>query len=365
MAEKIRKGKEIRKNIRYSLPVSRPIDRIPTDGKFIQSESMDAASSKQSHTQNPLRETLIEAGVLDRTENLNPLMVRRDFLTVEDAINAAAGVRLMLGELLLAASSITHDQLENALREQKKTGEKIGEVLVRLGLFSQTEIDMALAFQSRQEKGGTSLLSLGELLISTGYITHDHLQDALDRQKKSNKKLGEILVEAGHCQPHHIEHVLHIQKQLVAAALMVAMSLAPLNEAVASSPVAMSTKIQVTATVLARASMHILRQPAEIIVTDADIKRGFLDMNAASLVEIKNNSRAGVNLIFDVHGLPFKETLISGFGREVSLGPNGGSITHQIIGTNIVAFSYRFIFDENSRAGTYAWPLFLSVSPLE
>jgi len=34
-------------------------------------------------------------------------------------------------------------------------------------------------------------------------------------------------------------------------------------------------------------------------------------------------------------------------------------------GTNIMALSYRFVFDENSQAGTYAWPLSLSVTPVE
>lgn len=366
MIEKLRKERERIEN-RYSRSVRRPLDRIPTDGKFIQSPKMTTAFSKQIHTGNLPGEPLVDFKTLDQAEYYNTLLVQRDFSTVEEAINAAAGARLMLGELLLTSSRITQDQLDAALEEQKRTGEKLGEVLVRLGFFTQHEIDIALSFQSRQEEGTPSCLSLGELLISTGYITHDHLQDALDRQKKSNKKLGEVLVDAGHCQPHHIEHGLHIQKQLVAAALMAALSLAPINEAASSesSSVAMSTKIQVTATVLARTSMHVLRQPAEIIITEADIKRGFLDVNAGSLVEIKNNSRAGVNLIFDVQGLPFKEALISGFGREVSLGPYGGIITHQITGTSIIAFSYRFIFDENSRAGTYAWPLSLSVSPLE
>ena len=69
--------------------------------------------------------------------------------------------------------------------------------------------------------------------------------------------------------------------------------------------------------------------------------------------------------MFEARGLPFKEALISGLGREVALGPNGGIITHQLIGTNIIAFSYRFVFDKDSQAGTYAWPLALSVSPVE
>jgi hypothetical protein len=362
------KEKKGRENIRYALPVKRPLGRILIDGDFIKPENLDAALAEQKRTGNLLGEILVDLGVLHKAERDAVLMVQRDFSTVEDAIRAAAGTRLMLGELLLASCHITQDQLDKALDEQKKTGEKLGEVLVHLGFLNQREIDITLCFQSRQGNGNIpSCLSLGELLISAGYITHDHLKDALARQPGSDKKLGEVLVDAGHCKQHHVDHGLRIQKQLVAAALIAALSLAPIEEAMAAqtSSHALSTQIQVTATVLARASLHILKQPTEIIVTDADIQRGFLDVNAASVVEIRNNSRAGVNVIFQTWGLPFKEALVSGFGREVSLGPNGGIVTNQITGTNVVAFSYRFVFNEYSQAGTYAWPISLSVSPVE
>lgn len=365
-------GKKTRKdNIRYALPVKRPLGRILIDGKFINPEDLTAALIEQRRTRNLLGETLVELGVLGQAERDAVLMVQRDFATLEEAIQAAAGTRMMLGEMLLTACRITQKQLDNALEEQKKTGEKLGEVLVRLGLLNQSEINVALSFQSHQGNGNIpSCLSLGELLISAGYITPGHLKSALALQKGSNKKLGEVLVDEGHCRQKHIEHGLKIQKQLVAAALIAALYLAPIEQAMASqtakaNSIAMSTKIQVTATVLARASAHMLRQPTEIVVTNADIQRGYLDVNAGSLVEIKNNSRAGVNLTFESHGLPFKETLVSGFGREVALGPNGGIITHKITGTNVVAFSYRFVFDESSQPGTYAWPLTLAVSPVE
>lgn len=353
---------------RYSLPVKRALGRILVDGAFIEPEALHTALEEQMLTNKLLGDILVDLGAIDRTELEVVLWVQRDFSTVEDAIRAAAGVRRMLGDLLVSARRITQDQLNIALDEQKKTGEKLGEVLVRLGFIDRRELNITLSFQSRMgDAKAPSCLSLGELLVSAGYITHEHLQDALERQRGSGKKLGEVLVAAGHCQLHHIEYGLKIQEKLVAAALVAALSLAPLSEAVAtqSSTPVMSTQIQVTARVLARASMHVLRQPAEIVVTDADIKRGYLDVNAGSLIEIKNNSRAGVHMTFEARGLPFKEAQVSGFGRQVSLGPNGGIITSQMTGTSIVALSYRFIFDENSQAGTYAWPLSLSVNPVE
>jgi hypothetical protein len=362
------KKKEGQEKIRCSLPVKRRLGRILVDGSFIKPETLTAALTEQMRTNRLLGDILIDLGAINRAELEAALWVQRDFSTVEDAVRAAAGVRRMLGELLLSARRITRDQLNEALDEQKKTGEKLGEILVRLSFLDPRELDIALSFQSRLGDGKVpSCLSLEELLVSTGYITHEHLNDALERQRGSGKKLSEVLVEAGHAKQYHIEHGLQIQEKLVAAALIAALSLASVTEAVAaqSSTQVMGTQIQVTARVLARASLQVLRQPTELVVTDADIRRGYLDVNAGSLVEIRNNSRAGVDLTFETRGLPFKEALVSGFGGEVTLGPNGGIVTRQITGTNVVVFNYRFVFDESSQAGTYAWPFSLSVSPVE
>lgn len=364
-----RKAPEVHEENRYSLPVKRPLGRILIDAALIGPRTLKAALEEQVRTNSLLGEILVKLGALDQAELEVALSVQRDFATVEDAVRAAAGVRRMLGELLLASRRITPDQLVTALEEQKRAGGKLGEVLVRLGFLDQRELDVALSFQDRQGEGRTtSHLSLGELLVSAKYITREHLEDALARQRGSGKKLGEVLVEAGYAKQHHIYQGLRIQEKLVAAALIAAFSLlAPAAEAVATQSPArsVSAKISISATVLARASLHVLRQPAELVVTDADIRRGFLDVDAASLVEIKNNTRAGVYMTFESQGLPFREALVRGFGREISLGPNGGIITQQLTGKAVVALSYRFIFDGSSQAGTYAWPLSISVNPVE
>lgn len=366
--KKNRKDQRGSEESRFSLPVKRPLGCILIDCAFIDPATLDAALAEQVRTNSMLGEILVRLGALDKAELEVALSVQRDFATVEAAVQAAAGVRRMLGELLLSSRRITTDQLKTALDEQKRAGGKLGEVLVRLGYLDRRELDVALAFQGKQgERPTPSRLSLGELLVSAGYITREHLEDALTRQRGSDKKLGEVLVEAGYAKQHHIDHGLHIQEKLVAAALIAALSLVPAAEAMASQSAAhaASAKVTISATVLARASLHVLQQPTELVVTDADIRRGFIDVDAGSLLEIKNNSRAGVYMAFASQGLPFREALVRGFGREVSLGPNGGIITQQLTGQAIVALSYRFIFDGSSQAGTYAWPLSISVNPVE
>jgi hypothetical protein len=50
----------------------------------------------------------------------------------------------MLGDTLVNKGIITADQLEKALAEQKKSGDKLGEVIVRLGFTTHEQIENAL-----------------------------------------------------------------------------------------------------------------------------------------------------------------------------------------------------------------------------
>ncbi|TYP53290.1 GspE/PulE family protein [Thermosediminibacter litoriperuensis] len=52
-----------------------------------------------------------------------------------------------LGDLLVKAGMITPEQLEKALNEQKRSGERLGKILVRLGYVSEKDILEVLEFQ--------------------------------------------------------------------------------------------------------------------------------------------------------------------------------------------------------------------------
>jgi len=53
--------------------------------------------------------------------------------------------RVKIGELLLEQRAITGPQLEQALKEQKRTGRKLGRVLTDLGILSEDDLHQALA----------------------------------------------------------------------------------------------------------------------------------------------------------------------------------------------------------------------------
>jgi hypothetical protein len=55
----------------------------------------------------------------------------------------------MIGELLIAARTITQDQLDQALREQRRTGALLGDVLVSMQAISQDTLARTLAQEAR------------------------------------------------------------------------------------------------------------------------------------------------------------------------------------------------------------------------
>lgn len=200
------------------------LGQILTNGKFISHDELQDALDRQRRTNELLGEILVDMGVLD-AKDLEIILSIQDISSPKDAVGMAAGIRRLLGELLLRGRLITLGQLEFALREQGRTGEKLGEIFVRIGLLSKSELNTLLTFQRTQsgEIPGSELLRLGTLLLAIGYISGEELEKAL-AYKGPEKKLGEVLVELGHVQSDHVDHCLRLQHRLVSAALITALS---------------------------------------------------------------------------------------------------------------------------------------------
>ncbi|OGW50484.1 MAG: hypothetical protein A2078_16010 [Nitrospirae bacterium GWC2_57_9] len=200
------------------------LGQILTNGKFISPDELQYALDRQRRTHELLGEILVDMGVLEEKE-LEIVLSIQDISSPTDAVGLAAGTRRLLGELLLRGRRITLGQLEFALKEQQRVGERLGEIFVRFGLLSKSEINTVLTFQKTQsgEIPGSELLKLGTLLLATGYISSEELERAL-ACKGPEKKLGQTLVELGHVQSDHVDHCIRLQYRLVTAALITALS---------------------------------------------------------------------------------------------------------------------------------------------
>jgi mannitol/fructose-specific phosphotransferase system IIA component (Ntr-type) len=198
------------------------IGQILIDGGFVPRQNIEAALEEQKKTNELLGQVLVRMKILDPVDIKVALSVQDHLDRVEDAAKIAAGVRRLLGDLLVQAGHITTKQLKQAIDEQKRSGEKLGEVLVRQGLLTKRQLYGVLDYQQNQSlaKPAPGPLRLGEILISAGTISRRQLANALRKQVGSRKKLGEILVEEGYALPHHIHHGMRVQQMLLTAVLV-------------------------------------------------------------------------------------------------------------------------------------------------
>jgi hypothetical protein len=350
----------------------RLLGKILIDGDFVDHHAIESALARQKDTNEKLGEILRSMGELNSVDLMAVLSIQKELASFDESIKAAAGDRELLGELLLKAKRITPEQLSAALEEQRKSGGKLGSILIRRGLLNEHELKAVLSFQQHQgnEAPASTVFRLGEILVATEQITREQLEDVLAHQKLSKKKIGELLIEAGHVQPHQIDYGLKLQRKLVTAALIAALSMATLaggREAFAGSSTgpSASAKISMTATVLEHTRMQILHQAREFVITPADIMRGFVEVPAASRVAVKSNNPAGYLLAFEVMSGPdavFNSVNVLVGGRDVQISAGGGWIPQPYIrGGVTMDVSYRFALAKGAQPGTYSWPLMVSV----
>lgn len=118
-----------------------------------------------------------------------------------------------LGEHLVERGFILPSELETALAEQRRSGRKLGEILVAAGALTGSQLTRVLLEHaglrledSRPEPAAVATLPeteepwrpLGRVLVDRGAIAEAELEDALHVQRESGRRLGEILVERGY-----------------------------------------------------------------------------------------------------------------------------------------------------------------------
>lgn len=342
----------------------RLLGNILIDGEFISQGNLAQALKKQRETNKQIGDILVGMGVLDPVHLMMVLALQKNLVSLPDAVKIAAGVRQVLGELLVKAHHITRQQLNQALREQKKTGAKLGEILVTQGLLSEDGLKAILTFQKNQESPvrASNNFRLGEILIASSHITHDQLADALLKQRLSHKKIGIILIEEGYATKRKIAKGLKLQSMLVTAAVTAILSLASAPQHDLAYADSASGQVQVSARVMARSQMKVLHQVSQVKITQTDIKRGYIDVGSASRFEIHSNNPQGYVLTFHRLSNPFKAVYAKGSGTDIYLDGGEGFVQRGYVrGREVIELSYRLVLSEDVKPGVYAWPINFSV----
>jgi hypothetical protein len=142
----------------------------------------------------------------------------------------------LLGQILLQRGQILEEHIQAAMRIQRASGTRIGDILVKTGACSRQQLADALQYQTSLRRARGSLTAapgdpvrikpketrglglklmgealLGEILIERGVITRRHLERALEVQKVTGMRIGEALVEMGAATSEAIEQALRAQ----------------------------------------------------------------------------------------------------------------------------------------------------------
>lgn len=122
-------------------------------------------------------------------------------------------------------------EMKRAHETENPEWESIGEGAVNAGTDSETG----------QNGNKTARFKLGEMLISSGMITEEQLEEALRAQKRSKKRIGKILVEKGYLTERQLAEVLSRQLRIPLVSLA---RYRPMGEALRLIPKNVATRLE-------------------------------------------------------------------------------------------------------------------------
>ncbi|MDR0515471.1 MAG: Flp pilus assembly complex ATPase component TadA [Fibromonadaceae bacterium] len=118
--------------------------------------------------------------------------------------------KMQLGQLLVQRGFIDADQLAHAIGEQKRTGLHISKIITRLGFVSESKLAAVLGEQVQTSERKR----IGELLVERSYITVEQRDKALEEQKKTGLRLGKILMQLGFMTEERLIEILSAQMEI-------------------------------------------------------------------------------------------------------------------------------------------------------
>ncbi len=123
----------------------------------------------------------------------------------------------------------------------------------------------------------------------------------------------------------------------------------------------------VSATVTATAQIEQRSEPADIEISAADLRRGYLEVTEPTLLVVRSNSRVGFALDLSTMEPMLESLVVHGIAGDQALGADGGSLVLRSRGAQTVNLSltFRLLLAPGLRAGTYPWPMRIAVHPLD
>lgn len=150
---------------------------------------------------------------------------------------------------------------------------------------------------------------------------------------------------------------------IIAATVVVAVAIAVAGQAGRAYAGPSACKVRISARVIAHSHMKVLYQVSRVRVTQTDIRRGFIDIDSASRLEVRSNDPQGYIFTFrGAYMTPFSAAYVKGNGTNVYIDGGQASARRPYVrGAEMVEFSYRLMLSDDAQPGTYAWPITIEV----
>ena len=192
------------------------LGELLTRAGLLPRERLDAALARQAQHNGKLGALLVELGLIEEAE-LYAVLALQSGLHQAAAEDVILFLRARLGDVLLGAAAITEHQLLRALLQQERSGEPLGEILLRQGAISLAVREGALGFQRTLCSPFRDRFRLGRMLLEASIVDSVTLEAAIRRQRGARVKLGDALLEMGAITQEVLEAFLKRQRRLLAA----------------------------------------------------------------------------------------------------------------------------------------------------
>ena len=123
----------------------------------------------------------------------------------------------------------------------------------------------------------------------------------------------------------------------------------------------------ISANVVPVARLELTTREPELLLTAADLDRGYIESPQSLHLTVYSNSRTGYALdVLPVSPL-FSAISVQGLGSDVLLSAEGGTVTQRWGRAQKVSLELRFSFvlADGLQPGRYAWPVRLAARPLD
>ena len=133
---------------RTRYPADFRLGELLTRAGLLPRARLDAALQQQAKHNGKLGALLVELALIEEAE-LYAVLALQSGLHRAEAEDVILFLRARLGDILLGAAAITEHQLLRALLQQERSGEPLGEILVRQGAITQEVLETFLKRQRR------------------------------------------------------------------------------------------------------------------------------------------------------------------------------------------------------------------------